>query len=234
MLLDCFASCTACLSPRWERRAADRGQDPASVPVPVPIPAEAPAADDANGLEPPFKINLSFFTSTGTAETINVTVDHSVPVNVVTNKCLKKLGFKPFPHALPPDLSKLAAKALPGHCGWQKLNFYATRGLSRNIDFVIVGDDYRCDLLLGREFKGVQFKPGVGIYPNLLNPKSKGKLAPRLTPCIIRFGENSRACVLTTIFSCRRKGDTGKTEEGKAGTRSSIGSRAETAVRREA
>jgi hypothetical protein len=184
------------LSPRWERRAAGKEEGPAPVPVPIPVKAapeaapeapRVPTADDASGLEPPFQVYLSFFTILGDPQIIHVTVDYSLPVNVVTNKCLNELGFKPLPQALPPNLSEPAANVLPGLCGWQKLCLHPTAGhgcLSRDIDFVVVGDDYHCDLLIGREFKGVEFKPRLGLYPNYTVPKRTGKLILRVkAPC---------------------------------------------------
>jgi hypothetical protein len=192
MLLDCFASCTQCLSLRWERRAADKGEGGPAVPVPVPVEMapetapgapQVPAADDANGPEPAFQIDLGFLNKKGNFETIRVTVDYSQPVNVVTRKCLKGLDWKPLKHALPSELSKLAAEALLAHCGWQRLGLYdlgGGRGLTRHIEFVVVGDDYHCDLLLGREFKGVKLKPRAGIYPIFKSPQDKGLLDPRV------------------------------------------------------
>jgi hypothetical protein len=137
---------------------------------------EAPTMHSASCLEPPFLINLAFFTLTGGLQTIHVTVDYSVSVNVVTNKCLKELGFEPLQLALPSHLSRLAAQELPEHCGWQRLNLHVSAKYSREIHFLIVGDDYRCDLLLGREFKGVKLNSRAGIYPNFVIPKSKGTL----------------------------------------------------------
>jgi hypothetical protein len=183
MLLGCFSSCTKCLSPRRERKAADGGQGPVSIPTPgatapdgAPKAPQAPTLHNPSGLEPPFLINLPYFTLTGGVETIEVTVDYSLSVNVVTNKCLKKLGFEPLQHALPFHLSELAARELPEHCGWQRLTLYEAANHSREINFLVVSDNYRCDMLLGREFKGVKLNSGVGVYPNYKNPKSKGTL----------------------------------------------------------
>ena len=131
--------------------------------------------------EPPFQIRLGIFTSTGGPETIQATVDHSLPLNVVTSKCLKQLGFDdPFERPLPPDLSELAAEALRGPYGWCNLILYASvdhKSHSLDVGFVVVDDDDRHGLLLGREFKGVKLEPGVGIFPNYATPKSKGTLA---------------------------------------------------------
>jgi hypothetical protein len=182
MLLGCFSSRMKCLSPRRERRVADGGQGRVSIPMPAAMASEgpseareAPTMHNASCLEPAFLIDLVFFTLTG-FQTIHGTVDYSVLVNVVTNKCLKELGFEPLQHSLPPHLSELAAKELPGHRGWQRLNLYVSASYSREIDFLIVGDNYRCDLLLGREFKGVKLNSQAGIYPNFMIPKSKGTL----------------------------------------------------------
>ena len=183
MLLGCFSSCMKSLSPRRERRVADGGQGRVSIPMPAAMASEgaseareAPNMHNASCLEPPFLIDLTFFTLTGGFQTIHVTVDYSVLANVVTNKCLKELGFEPLQHSLPSHLRKFAAKELPGHHGWQRLNLYVTASYSREIDFLVVGDDYRCDLLLGREFKGVKLNSQAGIYPNFMIPKSKGTL----------------------------------------------------------
>jgi hypothetical protein len=208
MLLDCFASCTRCLSPRGERTAADKGEGAPAGPVPVPVEAapetapgapQVPATNDANGPEPPFQIDLGFSNRKGNFETIHVTVDYSQPVNVVTKKCLKKLGWKPLKHALPSELSKLAAGALLAHCGWQRLGLCDLEGgggLTRHIEFVVVGDDYHCDLLLGREFKGVKLKPRAGIYPVFKSPKDKGLLdSPRIVPMWIALARTAEhAC----------------------------------------
>jgi len=168
MLLNCFSSCT-----KWrrERRVADGGQGPVSIPMPA-----AMASEGAGCLEPPRLIDLDFFTLTGDIQNIDVTVDYNVLVNVVTNKQLKKLGFEPLQRALPFYLGKLAAKELPEYCGWQRLSLYVTPHYSREIDFLIVSDAYRCDLLLGREFKGVKLNSRAGVYPNFRILKGKGTL----------------------------------------------------------
>lgn len=195
MLLDCLASCTRRLTPRQERRAADHRDGvpvvPVPVPVHVPIPgpvavvapetvpdaAQVPAAnDDPGSPEPPFQTDLCCTIDRATV-TIRVTVDHSVPVNVVTIKCLKGLGRKPLRNPLPAELSDRAAMVLPGHRGWQQLTLYSPmghRGLTRDVDLVVVDDDYPCDLLLGAEFKGVSFEPGGGLYPNHAKALDKG------------------------------------------------------------
>src|SRR4051794_37017986 len=200
MLLGCFSSCTKCLSPRRERGAAEGVQGHVSIPMPAamasegaPKAPETPTLHNAGCPEPPFLINLPFLTLTGAPKTIQVVVDYSVSVNVVTNKCLKELAFEPLQHALPFQLSKLAAKELPEHSGWQRLTLYeASR--SRDINF-IVSDNYHCKMLLGREFKGVKLNSRVGNYPNYKIPKSKGTLA-RAKNRMDRFGENSKAYVL--------------------------------------
>jgi hypothetical protein len=172
MLLGCLSSCTKYLSPRRERRVADGGQGRVSIPMPAEMASEgaseareAPTMHNASCLEPPFLTDLAFFTPTGGLRTVRVTVDYSVLVNVVTNKCLKELGFEPLQLALPSHL-RLAAKELPGQCGWQRLNLHVNTKYSREIDFLVVGDDYRCDLLLGRELEGVKLDSRAGIYPN--------------------------------------------------------------------
>jgi hypothetical protein len=142
----------------------------------APEASQAPTMHNANCLEPPFLIDLDFYTLMGEVQNIRVTVDYSVLVNVITNKCLKELGFEPRQLALSSPLGKLAAKELPGHCGWQRLNLYVPKRYSREIDFLIVSDDYRCDLLLGREFKEVELNPRAGAYPSFMKPKSKGTL----------------------------------------------------------
>jgi hypothetical protein len=183
MLLGYFSSCTKCLSPRRERRVVDGGQGPISIPMPAAMTSEgaaeapqAPNTHNASCLEPPFLIDLDFFTLMGEVKNIRVTVDYGVLVNVVTNKCLNELGFEPLQRTLPSRLGKLAAKELPGHCGWQRLNLYVNEHYSREINFLVVGDDYRCDLLLGREFKEVEHNSRAGAYPSFTKPKSKGTL----------------------------------------------------------
>jgi hypothetical protein len=157
MLLDCLASCTGCLTPRQERRAADHRDGVPVVPVPVHVPipgpvavvapetvpgaAQVPAAnDDPGSPEPPFQTDLCCTADRATVM-IRVTVDHSVPVNVVTIKCLKGLGRKPLRYPLPAELSDRAAMVLPGHRGWQQLTLCSPmghRGLTHNVDLVIV------------------------------------------------------------------------------------------------
>ena len=188
MVLEYFASCTGCLV-RWERRAANNKGKESAASVPVPVPAEVapgsaqvPAADDANGPELPFQRELGVYTFLGEYRTIQVTVNHSVPVNVVRRKLLKELGFETPRHDLPPELSKFAAEELPAHCGWEQLNICAPgapEGESHEIQFVVVeDDDYDCDLLLGRASKGISFKLGDVIYTNFITPpQSKGMLA---------------------------------------------------------
>jgi hypothetical protein len=183
MLLSYFSSYTKCWSSRRDRRVADGSQGPVSIPMSAATASEgapeafqAPTIHNTNCLEPPFLIDLDFFTLMGEVQNIRVTVDYSVLVNVMTNKCLKELGFEPLQLALSSPLGKLAAKELPGHCGWQRLNLVVTKYYSREIEFLIVSDDYRCDLLLGREFKGVELNPRAGAYPNFKKPKSKGTL----------------------------------------------------------
>lgn len=186
MLLNCFTSCTRRLTPRRVESTADTGESAPLVPDPVPeqVAPEAapgspqlPAAIDANGPEPPFQTDLCFCTITGKVEVLPVTVDESMSVNVVTNKCLARLGFKPLQDAMPPELSELTSQAFPGHYGWQKLGLFAPsghRGLSSDVDFLVVGDDYHCDLLLGCEFKRLTLKPRPGIYPNHLIQPGNG------------------------------------------------------------
>jgi hypothetical protein len=142
----------------------------------APEASQAPTIHNANCSESPFLIRLDFFTLMGEVRNIRVTVDYSVLVNVMTNKCLKELGFEPLQLELSSPLGKLAAKELPGHCGWRRLNLFVTKNYSREIEFLIVSDDYHCDLLLGREFKGVELNPRAGAYPNIAKPKSKGTL----------------------------------------------------------
>jgi hypothetical protein len=168
MLLGFF---TRCFSPRPERRVADGGQGPVSILTPAAMASEGPSCPES-----PFLINLDFFTLAGDIQNVSVTVDYNALVNVVTSKQLKELGYEPQQRALPPDLSQLAAKELPGHCGWQQLLLYVNKHYSHEIQVLIVSDDYRCDLLLGREFKEVEFNPGAGAYPNFTNPKGKGTL----------------------------------------------------------
>jgi hypothetical protein len=207
MLLDCLASCTGCLTPRRVKSAVDTGESAPIVPDPVseqvapeaaPGSPQLPAAIDTNGPEPPFQINLGFCTIMGKVEIILVTIDQSMSVNVVTNKCLARLGFKPLQHAMPSKLSELASQAFPGHYGWQKLSLFAPsghRGLSSNVDFLVVGDDYHCDLLLGYEFKQLTLKPRPGIYPNHSIRPGKGPHIndPFSFSFLDRFGENSKA-----------------------------------------
>jgi hypothetical protein len=218
MLLDCFASCTRCLTPRRVKGAADTGESAPIVPDPVPdqVAPEAapsspqvPTAIDANGPEPPFQIDLSFYTITGKVEILPVTVDESVSVNVITNKCLARLGFKPLQHPMPPELSELASQAFPGHYGWQKLGLFAPsghQGLSSDVDFLVVGDDYHCDLLLGCEFKRLTLKPRPGIYPNYSIQPGKSPHINVPLPLFGggRFGENSKASHADHSLSCRR------------------------------
>lgn len=146
----------------------------------TPGPHRVPAAEEADAPEPPFQTDLRFFTTNGGPETIHVTIDHSQPANVVTMHCLERLGYKPRQDELPTELSQLAAKAWPGYSGWQKLGLYnpaAHRGLSSDMDFVVVGDDYHCDLLLGRDFSRLNSRPRAGIYPNYMARKGKGTWA---------------------------------------------------------
>ena len=205
MLLNCFASCTRRLTPRRVESTADTGESAPLVPDPVPeqVAPEAapdspqvPAAIDANGPEPPFQTDLCFCTITGKVEVLPVTVDESMSVNVVTNKCLASLGFKPLQDAMPPELTELASQAFPGHYGWQKLGLFAPsghRGLSSDVDFLVVGDDYHCDLLLGCEFKRLTLKPRPGIYPNHLIQPGKGPHINGFPLFLGRFGENCKA-----------------------------------------
>jgi len=206
MLLNCFASCTRRLTPRRVKSAADTGESAPIVPDPVPeqVAPEAapgspqvPAATDANGPEPPFQTDLGFWTILGKAEILPVTIDQSMSVNVVTNKCLVRLGFKPLQHAMPPKLNELASQAFPGHYGWQKLCLFAPsghQGLSFDVDFLVVGDDYYCDLLLGCEFRRLTLKPRPGIYPNYSIQPGKGLHINDPSPSFWgRFGENSKA-----------------------------------------
>ena len=249
MLLDCFASCTRCLTPRRVKSTADTGESApiALDPVPDQVAPEAapdspqvPTAIDANGPEPPFQTDLGFCTITGKVEILPVTVDESMSVNVVTNKCLARLGFKPLQRPMPPELNELASQAFPGHYGWQKLGLFAPsghRGLSSDVDFLVVGDDYHCDLLLGCEFKRLTLKPRPGIYPNYSIQPGKG---PHIngTPPLLHFwvalARTIKHRMLTIVFSCRRQGETGEREAGKAGTRSTESSHAETRVRKAA
>jgi hypothetical protein len=129
--------------------------------------------------EPPFQTDLGFCTIMGMVEILRVTVDQSVTLNVITNKCLARLGFKPLQHEMPSKLSELAAQSFPGHYGWQQLNLSAPvghRGHTSDVDFLVVGDDYHCDLLLGCEFKWLTLKRRPGIYPNYSTPSGKGLL----------------------------------------------------------
>jgi hypothetical protein len=170
------------------KSAADTGESVPIVPDPAPeqvAPEGAPgapklpAAIDANGPEPPFQTDLGFCTIMGKVEILRVTVDQSVTVNVITNKCLARLGFKPLQHEMPSKLSELAAQSFPGHYGWQQLNLSAPvghRGHTSDVDFLVVGDDYHCDLLLGCEFKRLTLKPRPGIYPNYSIPPGKGPI----------------------------------------------------------
>src|SRR2546423_7003506 len=137
MVLDCFASCTGCLMPRRVKSAAHTGESAPIVPGPVPEQVapeaapgspQAPTAIDADGPEPPFQTDLGFCTIMGKPEILPVTVDQSMSVNIVTNKCLARLGFKPLQCAMPPKLSELASQAFPGHYGWQKLGLFAPSG----------------------------------------------------------------------------------------------------------
>jgi len=197
MLLDCLASCTRCWTPRRVKSTADTGESAPIVLdlIPEQVAPEAaqgspqvPAAIDANGPEPPYQTNLSFCTITGKVETLLVTIDQSMSVNVVTNKCLARLGFKPLQHGMPSRLSGLASQAFPGHYGWQKLSLFAPsghRGLSSDVDFLVVDDDYHCDLLLGCEFKRLTLKPRPGIYPNYLISQGKG---PHINPLLPFWG----------------------------------------------
>jgi hypothetical protein len=172
--------------PRPVKSAADTGESAPIVPDPAPeqVAPEAapgslqvPATIDANGPEPPFQTKLGFCTFTGKVEILPVTIDQSMSVNVVTNKCLARLGFKPLQRAMPPRLSELASQAFPGHFGWQKLGLFDPSGhggLSSDVDFLVVTDDYHCDLLLGCEFKQLTLKPRPGIYPNYSIQPGKG------------------------------------------------------------
>jgi hypothetical protein len=129
MLLDCFTSCMRCLTPRRVKNAADTGESAPIVPDAVPEQVAPEAALDspqvpaANGLEPPFQTDLCFCTIMGKVEVLRVTIDQSMSVNVVTNKCLARLGFKPLQHAMPFELREFASQAFPGHYGWQNLCF---------------------------------------------------------------------------------------------------------------
>jgi hypothetical protein len=164
----------------------DKGEGAPAIPVPVPMEAapetapaapEVPDSDHANGPVQPFQIDLGLSNNKGNFKPIHATVDHSHPVNVVTKKCLKGLGWEPLKHGLPSELSRLAAEALLAPCGWQRLglqNLGGADGLTRHVQFVVVGDDYHCDLLLGREFKGVKLEPRPGMYPIFKNPNNQG------------------------------------------------------------
>jgi hypothetical protein len=117
------------------------------------LPSNLEQTEEENKLE---TAELRFCTIIGKVETLHVTIDQSMSVNVITNKCLARLGFKPLQHAMPSKLSELASQAFPRHYGWQKLCLFAPsghRGISYDVDFLVVGDDYYCDLLLGCEFK---------------------------------------------------------------------------------
>jgi len=221
MLLGCFASFTRRLTPGRVKSAADTGEGAPIVPDPVPeqVAPEAalgspqvPAAIDANGPEPPFQTDLSFWTIMGKVEILPVTIDQSMSVNVVTNKCLARLGFEPRQHAMPSQLSELASQAFPGHYGWQKLSFFAPsghRGLSSDVDFLVVGDDYHCDLLLGCEFRRLTLNPRPGIYPNYSIPTGKGPHINNPPPPFfflwwIALARTVKHRMLTIVFSCRR------------------------------
>jgi hypothetical protein len=165
------------------KNAADTGESAPIVPDAVPEQVAPEAALDspqvpaANGLEPPFQTDLCFCTIMGKVEVLRVTIDQSMSVNVVTNKCLARLGFKPSQHAMPFELREFASQAFPGHYGWQNLCFLAPSGhgrLSFDVNFLVVSDDYHCDLLLGCEFKQLTLKPRLGIYPNYLIQPGKG------------------------------------------------------------
>lgn len=215
MFLNCFASCTRCLTARREQSPADRGQSApivaGSVPDQVapevaPGAAQVPAAIGANGPEPPFETKLGFCNIMAKVKILRVTVDQRVPVNVVTKKFLAALGFKPQQHAMPSDLGELAAQVFPGHYGWQTLCLSAPAGHgghTSDVDFVVVGDDYHCDVQLGCEFNRLILRPGLGIYPNYLAPNGK---CPQINdPCLLSASTRSvKHRMLTTIFSCRR------------------------------
>jgi hypothetical protein len=150
----------------------------------APGAAQVPGAIGAhNSPEPPFQTDICFFNSVDKADTLRVTVDQSMPVNVITNKRLAALGFEPLRHSMPPELSEFAAQMFPGFCGWQQLCLYAPKGrggLSSDPSFIVVGDDYHCDVLLGCEFNRLTRRPGPGIYTNF--PIRNGKAPVSTTP----------------------------------------------------
>jgi hypothetical protein len=200
------------------KSTADTGESAPIVPDPVPeqVAPEAalgspqvPAAIDANGPESPFQTDLCFCTIMGKVEILRVTIDQSMLVNVVTNKCLARLGFKPLQHGMPSELSELASRAFPGHYGWQKLSLFAPsghRGLSSDVDFLVVGDDHHCDLLLGCEFKRLTLKPRPGIYPNYSIRPGKGPHINVPSPFLfwVAFARTVKHRMLTIVFPCRR------------------------------
>ena len=206
MLFECIASCTGCLLPRRERKGVDVEEDraavvvaptPVSVPMSVPVPVQQGppetetlgplgepqplgANDDGNGPAPGSgQVYLGFFTSKGRPQNICVTIDHSKPVNLVTDRCVRRLGYEPLTDPAPPAaLRELASTAFPANFAWQQLHPYTPRGHNgtmRSTNFVVVGDhDLACDMLLGREFEGVSFDPVDGIYPNYPGKRTPG------------------------------------------------------------
>ena len=176
--------------PRRERKGVDVEEDPAAVraptPVPVPMSVVVPAqqapetassaplreplrADDDGNRPAPSQVYLGFFTSQGCPQNIRVTIDHSKPVNLVTDRCVRRLGYEPLTRPAPAALRELASTAFPANFAWQHLRLYTPRGhngIARSTNFVVVGDhDLACDMLLGREFEGTSFEPVDGIYP---------------------------------------------------------------------
>jgi len=164
---------------------------------------KSPLPGPPYGPDPPLQREVGVLTIHGELIRTYVAVDHRMPVNVVTKKYLKELGLENPRYDMSPELLKLAAKVLPWHCGWEQLTLCDPSGrmcLSHDLDFLVVNDDYYgYDLVLGRESMSVNFK--AGIYPRFVTPLgSKGILGSCMTPHVIRFVENSRIHLLTTVL----------------------------------
>jgi hypothetical protein len=203
MFLNCFASCTRCLTARREKRSADPGERTPIVPD-TAVPGQATlgavqvpgAIDTHNSSEPPFQADICFCNGMGKPETLPVNVDLGMPVNVITNKRLAALGFEPRQHSMPSELSDLAAQMFPGFYGWQKLGLYAPEGGSgptSDPNFIVVGDDYHCDVLLGCEFNQLTRRPGPGIYPNFIITSGKGPACKQPSFYVERFDKKGRS-----------------------------------------
>lgn len=153
------------------------GQQAPETGTPVPLREHLRANDDGNGAAPG-QVDLGFFTSTGCPQIIRVTVDHSKPVNLVTDRCVRSLGYEPLTGPAPAALRELASSAIPASFAWQRLHLYRPwghNGNARLTHFVVVGDhDLACDILLGREFERVSFDPVQGIYPNYAGKRTPG------------------------------------------------------------